>query len=446
MFQIVAEVLLERAESKGLKLLGEQLRHLVCDEIRWNGGDPVLPRTCEMLGNVQLKDIASGGRALVAVLVQDLVDQFKWDVACPAPGLASTCRAIGDLGARVFAGERLSLDTEIRHLALSALDAPAFDAYRPVIAECVGYGKCDEARIVALLQAYAPSATRAAASVVSDFLLSLGPAKGDANALQRLVDLGRAILRVSAGGLAPTLLPKSPPEVANRLLEAAFNQDLGGVAVAAIEEICPHSDTGGWCRSLRKVAHLAVALGANFTSSDGKPEDKEAARAARKKAINALIDTMTSWDERRGDWLVSLGASAGWAGGGAIAVSDDGGVRAQTQPTIAAGIGLSYVSGGETSFVFHTQLSPIDLGTYARAREDGTLVQPEDVVRPTLSMGIGVLPKKWDEPLLLTGMIGYSVSRSNQDEAGTGTSPKGETHPLFVGVALGVYFSFFDLN
>lgn len=467
LLQTVAEVLLERAESKGVALLGGKLAELVCGlksdpasdaQIKCKNAEKpcnsrrLLPRTCEVLSATKLQDLAAGGRLLVSTLAQDFLDEVvPW---CALTENPEPLKQLAGLGVRALAGERLSTDSELRRIVLLLLDnlreKETGDVVKiggvggqklyDTIAECNSYGRCDEARIQSLLGG-APQTK--AMQVVTSMLQALGPWEGDANLLQRIQALARVAVLVACGEGGGVV---DRERALTALMDAATAQDLGAIVTAAIGlyKLVHIDDKSHIATRMQKLAVFATAIGAHFNATNAdKPEDKAARREARKNAVNAMIDAMTSWDERRGDLVVSLGVSAGWMVGGAIATTKQQFSLAQTQPTVGLGLGFTYLTNfgwAPGELAFHLQLMPFDVGAYARIREDQKAddreLAPEDIVRPTVSTGIGYLPPGWDQPILLLTSVGYSIT---SDE-------RGERRPLFIGQTLEVYWSMFDFN
>lgn len=91
LFQVVAEVVVERVQSKGLKLAQDRLQHLLCVDLvdksvdnskkpvaadaakPADNGKPLMPRTCDAVRSVRLEDLAGAGRQLLDAFTQDLV-------------------------------------------------------------------------------------------------------------------------------------------------------------------------------------------------------------------------------------------------------------------------------------------------------------------------------------------------------------------------------------
>jgi hypothetical protein len=92
-FQLLAEIALERAKSRGIQVLRDQLREHLCEKLTWGSLlkaiDPrflprmspdeketlekqtLLPRTCSVIESLRLQDLASSGRTVLRALRED---------------------------------------------------------------------------------------------------------------------------------------------------------------------------------------------------------------------------------------------------------------------------------------------------------------------------------------------------------------------------------------
>lgn len=82
LFQVIAEVVVEKAKSKGLKLAQAKLVQLLCEELasvpdirKPDVKSPIFPRTCDSVRSVRLDDLAGAGRQLLQAIAQDVVIQ-----------------------------------------------------------------------------------------------------------------------------------------------------------------------------------------------------------------------------------------------------------------------------------------------------------------------------------------------------------------------------------
>ena len=79
-FELLAEIALERAQTRGMDLLRRQITSRLCDKLTWNEilpKDPdrsrLLPRTCTVIESLRLQDVASAARPVLRALREDLV-------------------------------------------------------------------------------------------------------------------------------------------------------------------------------------------------------------------------------------------------------------------------------------------------------------------------------------------------------------------------------------
>lgn len=213
--------------------------------------------------------------------------------------------------------------------------------------------------------------------------------------------------------------------------------------------------------ALVKAGQLLTALSsyAATYATAGDAKSVEAQQAARKKAVESLIDAATKRSGRDGAWVVSLGANVGFSGGlqWIDARSD---CREATHPcgsvpqlTLPMGLAIQYlpdlrrgletkdaahrrsVSGG-----FHLQLSPIDLAQFIAL--DGSAkttdnVRWSDFVMVGLQAG-AIVGKPDANFLILADVRWIPTVFSSADNTKAGA--------LRVGLTLSYYIPFFDFN
>lgn len=76
LFQVIAEVAVEKARAKGMKLLQTKIEMLVCDELKASktaSSAPLLPRTCESVRHLRLDDLAGTGQQVLDSLAEDFI-------------------------------------------------------------------------------------------------------------------------------------------------------------------------------------------------------------------------------------------------------------------------------------------------------------------------------------------------------------------------------------
>ena len=151
-------------------------------------------------------------------------------------------------------------------------------------------------------------------------------------------------------------------------------------------------DSGAWKDphgrlnfALAKANQVLTALG-SYAASYAIPGDASTANAqhaARKKAVESLIDATTRRNNRDGQWVVSVGASVGFYGGvqwiraKPDCYSDAKPCLMVPQLSLPTGVALQYLPNRQDpsdkrnpararsiSLGWHLQLSPIDLGQF----------------------------------------------------------------------------------
>lgn len=78
--RLIAEIAIDRAKSRGFKLLRDRIKERLCTRLTWDdlpqlnlaNSERVLPETCALIENMRLHDIASAGRPMLASLRGDL--------------------------------------------------------------------------------------------------------------------------------------------------------------------------------------------------------------------------------------------------------------------------------------------------------------------------------------------------------------------------------------
>ncbi len=151
-------------------------------------------------------------------------------------------------------------------------------------------------------------------------------------------------------------------------------------------------DSGAWKDphgrlnfALAKANQVLTALGSYAASytSPGDASTANAQHAARKKAVESLIDATTRRNNRDGQWVVSIGASVGFYGGvqwirsKPDCYSDAKPCLMVPQLSLPMGVALQYLPNRQdpadklnpararsVSVGWHLQLSPIDLGQF----------------------------------------------------------------------------------
>lgn len=213
--------------------------------------------------------------------------------------------------------------------------------------------------------------------------------------------------------------------------------------------------------ALIKAGQVLTALSsyAATYATTGDAKSVEAQQAARKKAIESLIDAATKRSGRDGAWVVSLGANVGFSGGLQWIDARSGCQEAAhpcgsvPQLSLPMGLAIQYLPdlrrGFETgdaarrrsvSGGFHLQLSPIDLAQFIAL--DGSAkttdnVRWSDFVMVGLQAG-AIVGKPDANFLILADVRWIPTVFSSADNTKAGA--------LRVGLTLSYYVPFFDFN
>lgn len=202
----------------------------------------------------------------------------------------------------------------------------------------------------------------------------------------------------------PTTNPERTVEQAQQELAAEWEKQLASamneLATASQElDQAVSSELGKLNTPSRKLRHAlvratqvlaAVSSYAQHYSAEQDPQQMQAERAARKKAIESLIDQATTRNHRQGDWIWSLGANVGFTVGWqrshrkvpnpdpmsmapAFASHEE---LMTPQLGLPMGLAVQRLPSGAASgfcgrFGWHMQLSPIDLGQFLAYTGDG---------------------------------------------------------------------------
>lgn len=194
------------------------------------------------------------------------------------------------------------------------------------------------------------------------------------------------------------------------------------------------------------VSKLIQLVGAVATYStvyrDTKAADPEAARAARKEALTAIIDNATDRSERDDVWIVSIGSNVGLSATFVDAFdSEAGSTRFDPGVRIPLGIAVDSELWWGKSIGLRIGVQLIDLGQFVRRNDDDELadVQWADFVSPGVEVGLSLA--FLGRPLNLSAHASYAPSI----EVGIGDGLTQDGAWRF-GAAVSYYVPFFDLN
>lgn len=195
---------------------------------------------------------------------------------------------------------------------------------------------------------------------------------------------------------------------------------------------------------LRKLAALGGAV-ATYVSvyNSTKESDAAAAREARKKSLESLIDSATDRHDREHSWIVSLGSNVGAGWTYTTKRQDDGKSEGGIAVRVPFGVALQYLPAagrrterGELQWHrwlgVHAGLQLFDLGQFVRS--DDADVKWSSFVAPGVELGA----------LIGTPSSAFSIAvHGAYAPALTDDSTRGAWR---VGFSIGYYVPFFDLN
>jgi hypothetical protein len=192
-----------------------------------------------------------------------------------------------------------------------------------------------------------------------------------------------------------------------------------------------------------------------------KSLDAKEAKAARKKALESLIDSATDRSSRAGQCIWSIGSPVGMSFGGRWTPG--------TSKTGYPGPGLSDAYARDSAFAwrlplvlayqrlpdvwpvgFHMALTVADLGNFTRGATEGgsDKIRWRDFMQ--LGVQLGLLLGDSKHSVVVAGELSWSPSLYERDvtiaPASGMTSTAHLSGALFAGVTLAYYVPFFDLN
>lgn len=181
---------------------------------------------------------------------------------------------------------------------------------------------------------------------------------------------------------------------------------------------------------------------------DTKDDDPKAAREARKKALESLIDSATDRHERGGKTIFSIGSNVSVSGVWNVGRNSMGdlGSDVSWNPQVRVPLGFALqVLPPSTSFGagFHLGLQLADLGQFVATGEDGAVgdVRWDSFFSPGLELG--ALFGKAHAAFNITFHIEYAPALFEEGSDATGDHRAGA---LRFGFSAGYYVPFFDLN
>jgi hypothetical protein len=265
------------------------------------------------------------------------------------------------------------------------------------------------------------------------------------------------------------------------IVHAMLQHDVGTVLVETshlVEQYLLDGSPPGTAqttKALHKATALIGAIAAYASTFDSNAEDADAlaaAREARKRALESLIDTATDRSGRHGDTLVSIGANVGFSVLGHQWLRDTGGpgfvdffdgefqsLRLQ----LPMGIAVQHVLDREDreegllcnkniGCGFHLQLSLVDLGQFLASSEgEFKEVTPRDFV--TVGLQAGFIVGSPSMPFVIGADVHWAPSlfpRTYTEKMPCGDDGTCDSTTQSGAIQLGFFVSyyvpFFDIN
>lgn len=187
-------------------------------------------------------------------------------------------------------------------------------------------------------------------------------------------------------------------------------------------------------KEMKKAMELLGSIASYMqVYDDTKSADPAEAKAARKKAIETLIDSSTDRKERGRDLVVSLGSNVGMAYRWSSKTRDDFGLR------VPLGLNLQFLPKGRVGdgelleyMGLHAGVQLADLGQLIGTDDDRTITW-SSFVAPGVEAGF--LIGQPNRTFALTAHLSYAPTLTDDSKA-----------TWRVGLALSYYVPFFDLN
>lgn len=208
---------------------------------------------------------------------------------------------------------------------------------------------------------------------------------------------------------------------------------------------------------VRKFAQLIGAVASYaVVYRETKDSDPAAAREARKRALSTIIDSMTDRAERGDELVVSLGSNVGlsysWRDVDRRADSDAMDDQWQPRVRVPLGVRLECLrkrdAKGLSGLGVFGSVNVIDLGQFVRGDEDDDFAEVEWADFVGIGGELGVSHTRFARELNLSIHASYapSIRYTTNDGADQDADDDHRAGVWTVGVALGYYVPFIDLN
>ena len=467
LFQILAEIAVEKAKRKGFELIRRRIEDTLCTIVDPTGKQ-VLKRTCAAVAAIRLNDLATQAQALQGALVADLLSlvitlknqmavqdaKDNANVSALLELIVSTLKVNVQGGRlRVTLPEpKLLLDQIVAaEWSFSAKDGmkAVFDAAVAVTRQCLvksDLRDCDLSQIVVDLNLVLTPDQRARAVTMARLLVDASVA---ANASSGIRERFRLALNVAIDVVQMAGVEEDLCDKLRGLFTSVVDNDLA-TAIAAgtglITMILPATTEGSTVKKVLRVITTIGAYAATYQKTDNQAAtDEKKLHEARKRLIEDLIDEMTDRRGRETDGIWSLGINASLVAGLQSIRGRDGGLEEPTGmfPQVSLPLGLSFDKGTSKHCGFHLMLYSFDLGQFAAYSGEEGINKPRWDSFLTAGGQVGFFFGH-ETPFVLAADVRYSPTLFSQTSEGDLTEKRGGA--LRFGVSAGYYVPFLDFN
>lgn len=489
--QILVEIAIDRARSKGFELVRSMVVEHVCDakvKLRHDGAiHEVFPRTCELVKSVRLEALASQATPLSAAFTSDVIDfvmealneaikppkGVNKDPLMPAVrALASQLRLSVEGGkVRVLLPEPKSFldvlaSTKWEH---TGDKMTTWSNALRIARVCLAQNTLRECPIGDLIHAAGKMNSAEVAPLAELMVLAARP-----NEYRTREERFRLAIEVLAWLMESHNVDAATRRQVRQFFIAMIDRDLASMLsvstsiLTSIEwnppgnEACGDSSwtvkDGDDCvlsdkarRGLRVLSTLA-AFAATYvdvkkpdgSDSEAAKKQQEEVHAARKKLIEGLVQEMTDREGRDLDAIFSLGTNVSIVTGGqAIREASDEYKWSAMSPQASLPLGIAADVPLYKHFGLHFMLYPIDVAQFAAYSTKEGITRPRWDTMLTVGGQVGVMFGH-STPITLTFDARYSPTLFAGSGGASLDAERGGAWRL--GASLGYYVPFIDFN
>jgi hypothetical protein len=478
-FQAIAEVVVEKARTRGMRVLEGRLRDDVCGQ----SAQPILPETCAAITRTRLEDLAASGRELAEALIDDLCKATFTGLPEPVQDkhlIRQLVQAAIDLtGGRHDLARDVALNVAID--LLQAMNKPAANTSKAtppeqahtiaqVIFDCNANRSCNAAAIRVRLSApedyygygYSPVSWERAPAFVASALHVLRAPATTTEAEQVASTLG---LVLDFRDLTSPTTPGSPTtlgstEQIRHMVDGVLERNITKVIISSLDLVPKGTNTDQLLQASKALATLGSFLTVSTGGREPSADERTERREARKKALGSLIDQFGDRSNRRGDTVLSISSNLMFGPAGLAylpsANAQDSKIVYQATP-VSLTLGLALDTSDHKGLGFHIDLSVLDLGGYASIRSGGATatpcakdanckpdavsIAPGDVIRPAITFGPSYLFRDANLIFFVGPSVGYAPKIGVSSDA-----VKSAQSAFYAALVAGVTIPIFDLN